>query len=302
MAINETSNTPAQAAVVGLNTTTGDGIWGQCDAGRGVVGVSSRGTGLWGHTVAGRGVVGVNNEEGTGVWGETKKGRGIVGIVKTDGDGAWGECDTGRGVVGVSKTGSGVWGNTTNGRSVVGVNNEDGTGVWGETKKGRGVVGISQQDIGVFGKGGQLAGFFEGKVEVTDDLKVHGVSINALVQHIQILEQEIADLKRRNNLTPPPSSSGPQISVTREGSGQNAIFVVSGSGFLPNKVVTIRVVDSQFAQVNFQKNSDANGGVNLRQSIPCLPGQSYFSATDSRSNPNDLTGLLWSNTITTSCP
>lgn len=172
MAISESSDIRSQPGVAGYNSTTGDGVWGQCDAGRGVVGVTNGGAGVWGHAISGRGVVGVNNEDGSGVWGETKKGRGVVGIVKTDGDGTWGECDSGRGVVGVSKTGSGVWGQTTSGRAVVGVNDEEGTGVWGETKQGRGVVGISHQDIGVFGKGGRLAAQFEGDVEVTGDIRL----------------------------------------------------------------------------------------------------------------------------------
>lgn len=93
--------------------------------------------------------------------GRNKKGRGVVGIVKTDGDGVWGECDTGRGVVGVSKTGSGVWGETTTGRAVVGVSMD-----------GIGLSGISEHDIGVHGKGGKLAGFFEGDVEVTGDIRL----------------------------------------------------------------------------------------------------------------------------------
>lgn len=167
MAINETSNTPGQAAVAGINTTTGDGIWGQCDAGRGVVGVSKSGSGVWGATISSRAVVGANDEEGTGVWGETKKGRGVVGIVQTDGDGTWGQCDTGRGVVGVSKSGSGVWGETTSGRAV---------------------VGVSATDIGVFGKGGRLAGFFEGNVDVTGSLTVQGTNIGGLAGRIQAVE------------------------------------------------------------------------------------------------------------------
>ncbi len=129
MSISETSNEVGSPAVVGTNTTTGDGIWGECSAGRGVVGVSNSGTGIWGHTVKGRAIVGVNNEDGTGVWGETITGRAIVGV------------------------------------------NKDGAGVWGETNTGTGVVGISN-GIGVHGKGGQLAGLFEGDVEVTGDLRL----------------------------------------------------------------------------------------------------------------------------------
>src|ERR1043166_9532204 len=125
MSIVETSPTSAQPAIRGTNTDHGDGIWGQCDAGRGVVGVSSGGTGVWGHTVNGRGLVGVNNNEGTGVWGETDKGRGVVGV--------------------------------------------------------------SHQDVVVYGKGARAAGFFEGRVEITESV---------IVQH-QYLLDEIKKLQKR---------------------------------------------------------------------------------------------------------
>src|SRR5689334_15074358 len=93
MTVTETSPTKDQPAVSGTNTAEGDGLWGQSDAGRGVVGVSKDGTGVWGDTATGRAVVGVNREEGTGVWGETKKGRGVVGI-SDDGVGVWGKGPT----------------------------------------------------------------------------------------------------------------------------------------------------------------------------------------------------------------
>jgi hypothetical protein len=73
-----------QAGVQGTNTVeTGVGVWGQCDKGRGVVGVSRTGTGVWADTDTERAVVGVVElpGEGVGVWGHTKSGRGVVGVV-----------------------------------------------------------------------------------------------------------------------------------------------------------------------------------------------------------------------------
>jgi hypothetical protein len=47
----------------------------------------------------------------------------------------------------------------------------NGNGVWGQTGgAGIGVLGTSTAGVGVHGKGGRLAGFFEGDVEVTGDI------------------------------------------------------------------------------------------------------------------------------------
>ena len=294
------SSNAGVAGVVGTNSASGVGVWGDSAAGRGVVGVSRTGAGVWGHTITGRGVVGAIDEEGAGVWGETQKGRGVVGITHKEGDGVWGDSPSGRGVVGISKTGAGVWGQTATGRAVVGAIDEDGVGVWGETQKGRGVVGISHQDVGVYGKGAQLAGLFEGKVSVTDDLLVQGVSLQAMVQTIQLLQQQIKDLQKQSGQTPtPPPSSQPQISV----SSQSGTFAVSGSGFLATTNVTIRVVDDAFNTLTFRQSTDSTGQLSATLPISCVSGLSlHFSATDSRPNPSDLTGVLWSNTITTTCP
>ena len=45
--------------------------------------------------------------------------------------------------------------------------------MFGESKgKGAGIAGVSTTGIGVFGRGGQLAGRFEGDVEVTGDIRL----------------------------------------------------------------------------------------------------------------------------------
>lgn len=103
-----------------------------------------------GSAINGRGVVGVS-ETAYGVSGDSKKSAGIRGT-SIDGRGTEGWSTNTEGVVGISTNGNGVWGQT------------EGAGV--------GVLGTSQSGTGVYGKGGRLAGFFEGDVEVTGDIRL----------------------------------------------------------------------------------------------------------------------------------
>ena len=144
----------AAPGVVG-SSKSGNGVEGRSEgAGDGILGTSTSGTG-----VHGKGI-------GPGVVGESETWHGIAGFSKstTGGFGVYGE-GVGPGVVGVSKTWHGVYGETP---STTG-----GAGVWGEHKgAGSGVVGISIGGVGVHGKGARLAGFFEGDVEVTGDIRL----------------------------------------------------------------------------------------------------------------------------------
>src|SRR5215469_15363255 len=97
------SNVQGTPGVIGKNSASGVGVWGEADPGRGVVGVSNTGAGIWGDTDTGRAVVGVVRGQGDAVWGETKAGRGVVGVSDGDGAGVWGTTKTGRGVVGISE-------------------------------------------------------------------------------------------------------------------------------------------------------------------------------------------------------
>jgi hypothetical protein len=124
---------------------TGEGVHG--DGGR--VGVS-------GNSQANTGVSGVGGKVG-------------VSGASTDGIGVTAKSSSGTGVVGESSSGTGVHG--INGKGASAKTNV-GSGVWGESENGNGVSGISQNAIGVFGKGGRLAGRFEGDVEVEGDIRV----------------------------------------------------------------------------------------------------------------------------------
>jgi hypothetical protein len=104
----------------------------------------------------------------------------------------------------------------------------------------------------------------------------------------------------------PGTREKPIISVTTEGSGTGAVFVVKGSGFVADAPVTVRAArigDGQIHNVFFHARSAAGGALETRISIPCVPGlQLSFSANDGRPDPSDLTGTLWSNTVQAFCP
>jgi hypothetical protein len=166
MAINETVNGPnticIRATATGTNSTglyaTGDavGIRGDGKGWHGVVGFSQGGFGVYGEGLTG----------GTGVVGKSKGWHAVGGFSEstTGGAGVYAE-GVGPGVIGVSKTWHGVYGETP---STTG-----GAGIWGEHKGGgSGVVGVSKSGAGVYGKGGRVAAFFEGDVEVTGDIRL----------------------------------------------------------------------------------------------------------------------------------
>jgi len=87
---------------------------------------------------------------------------GVVGIndfapeapLGAGGNGGWFESSQGEGVRG--------WSKTAHHGGVVGVNSAGGVGVYGTSDDG----------VGIHGKGGRLAAYFEGDVEVTGDLRL----------------------------------------------------------------------------------------------------------------------------------
>jgi len=146
-------------------------IVGVADGGIGTHGTSKTSTGAGGVSGSGVGVHGVSTA-GPGVRGDAEGGVGVFGASKTS-TGTGGVSDSGVGVHGISNTGDGVFGISDGGRGVVGVSTSA-TGAEGNSTSGTGVFGSSQTGIAVHGHGGRLAGFFEGNVEVTGDITVHG--------------------------------------------------------------------------------------------------------------------------------
>jgi hypothetical protein len=116
------------------------GLAAQSTLNSGLIGESTGSIGVLGisHFPGAAGVAGVNDTVGTG-----NAGPGLYG--KSEATGVWGE----------SQTWMGVYGRTA---STTG-----GAGVMGEA------VGTG---AGVYGKGGRVAGFFEGDVEVTGDIRL----------------------------------------------------------------------------------------------------------------------------------
>jgi hypothetical protein len=152
-------------------SVSGRGTEGWSTSAEGVMGISTTGNGVWGQTAgAGIGVLGTS-KTGPGVSGSSTSGRGVVGN-STSAYGVSGDSQTSAGVRGTSVSGRGTEGWSTSTEGVMGISNT-GNGVWGQTPgAGDGVLGTSAHGIGVHGKGGRLAGLFEGDVEVTGDLRL----------------------------------------------------------------------------------------------------------------------------------
>ncbi len=153
------------AALFGEHTNAGGAVIGQSNRGRGILGISDVGQGVWGASTKSAGVVGVSNDADA-VLGESKSPghAGVAGVNEAGGNGLFGR-GTGNGVYGhhTGSSGAGVVGESTNGEGVRGISHSRGHG---------GIVGISDhaEGVGVYGKGGRVAGFFEGDIEVTGDI------------------------------------------------------------------------------------------------------------------------------------
>jgi hypothetical protein len=123
------------------------------------------GTSINGPGVAGR------SQKSIGVRGDSADGRGVEGTSAND-YGIRGHSHKSAGIRGSSDEGRGVEGWATNAEGIVGIST-NGNGVWGQTEGAAiGVLGTSTSGVGVHGKGGRLAGFFEGDVEVTGDIRL----------------------------------------------------------------------------------------------------------------------------------
>jgi hypothetical protein len=172
-AMNAVSHSAGHAAVVAINDANGVGVQGRSGANVGVVGESNTGRGVMGQSNTNFGVSGVSRSF-PGVSGTSIDGRGTEGF-STNLEGVAGISKEGTGVLGISEAG---------GRGVAGFSNTF-QGVYGHSISQAGVVGESDQFDGVFGishdpkhagvsghNPGGLAGFFEGDVEVTGDIRL----------------------------------------------------------------------------------------------------------------------------------
>jgi hypothetical protein len=282
-------NTDVEDGVTG-SSLKGRGLAGNSTDQAGTVGFSKNFVGVWGENQSGHAAVFGKSAVGVGVHGESTDQVGTKGI-SAKFVGVWGENQSGHpGVFGKSAVGVGVHGESTDQVGVRGISAKF-VGVWGESS--------SENHPGVFGKGKKLAGGFVGDVYVSGELTVNGLPVSALVRRINELEAAVRELQKRADI-PHPSLSPPSLNISARGNG---VFAVSGSGYKPASAITVRVVDNALKTITQQVSSNQDGKISEQTiRLVCVIGAPlHFSATDGRSNPSDLTGVLWSNTVTTAC-
>jgi hypothetical protein len=135
---------PQVPAVSGKHTATGIGVIASSDQGVAVRAIATKEAAVYATSDKGSGVDARSNEN----------------------DAVHGASEKFSGVKGVAKSNNGVWGETSS---------PEASGVYGHnSSSGFGVAGASDQGIGILGRGGRLAGLFEGDVEVTGDVRLTG--------------------------------------------------------------------------------------------------------------------------------
>jgi hypothetical protein len=237
---------------------------------------------------------GVTADRGSGVIGvsHSKKSLGLLGgsdRVFRQSAGVYGESVQ-QGVFGHStdSAGTGVYGNSVG----------SGFGVRGDSTDGIAVQGQS------FGSG--LAGKFIGDLEITGNLNGH--SLSQLLERIGKLENAVKELREQLQWSQPRArpSNVPMLDILYGGvSDGNHRFNIRANSLEKNRPVTIRAKDNSDFKFEISIcNSGPNGSFD-DTSNPCSfkvpysgPHDRLFIAiTDGRPDSNDLTGLLWSNTI-----
>ncbi len=100
------------------------------------------------------------------------------------------------------------------------------------------------------------------------------------------------DAPGEHALALPVRPTGPIISASR---GQ---VLITGSGFLPNRSVTIRITCSRDDIVDYLTYvSDADGGLSAPLPETAVTETGRIAVTDHRPDPDGEGGLLWSNTV-----
>ena len=86
--------------------------------------------------------------------------------------------------------------------------------------------------------------------------------------------------------------AGPTISASR------GAFLITGSGFLPNQPVTVRITNSGDGVVDYLTYiSDADGCLDAALPDTTVAQTWHITVTDQRPEPAGDCGLLWSNTV-----
>jgi hypothetical protein len=99
-----------------------------------------------------------------------------------------------------------------------------------------------------------------------------------------------------DNDSPQPSVASDAGEPTIVAASTPTQVLVTGHGFMPMHGVTIRVIDPDETANYFQYTTDVSGDLlaALPTSIP--HGTLHISATDSRPDTTDETGVRWTNT------
>jgi hypothetical protein len=75
--------------------------------------------------------------------------------------------------------------------------------------------------------------------------------------------------------------------------------LITGSGFLPNRPVTVRIAHSGDDVVDYLTYiSDADGSLSAPLPETAITETGHITVTDQRTDPAGDGGLLWSNTVT----
>jgi hypothetical protein len=174
-------------------TGNGTGVYGASTGGHGVEGSSVGSGGVYGHSGTNAGVVG-ESEQMHAVFAATKgsQSSGVYGTNTTPGNtgaGVWGDNPGGDGVVGSGRRG--VVGRSPDYQGVYG-HSDTNAGVVGESKDFDGVFGLSHNPAhaGISGHNpGGMAGFFDGDIVVTGDIRVAGADC---AEHFDAVNQVVA--------------------------------------------------------------------------------------------------------------
>lgn len=104
---------------------------------------------------------------------------------------------------------------------------------------------------------------------------------------------------------PQPMTQPPILDASTVGSGENTVFKLTGSGFLPGSVTVrgTRIGDGQVFQFYWLASASGTGALHFDIPLPCVSGLViHFSANDGRVDAADFTHRIWSNTVAVSCP
>ena len=166
------------------------------------------------------------------------------------------------------------------------------------------------------------AGIALDRIIAINDPGDYGITVNrigqtgpgaptTLTQHLEIMAAAPAP----PTPTPTPASQPPHISAAFSGTITNASFHVTGTGFLPNRPasnqgVAIRVVDANaLVETRREFTSSTSAGAIDHTIQGDLSGLTVnalrvatvaISATDGRPSSADVTGFMWSNTVSIS--